>query len=79
MRIQYFSDTDTLYIVLNSNDVSQTRDLDENTLLEMDAQGNLIALTLEHAKERVNIASLSYEQVGTAFSGASSIAMKQTV
>lgn len=36
MRIQYFLDTDTSYINLNDNVVTETRDLDENTLLDFD-------------------------------------------
>ena len=37
MTIQYFEDTDTLYIVLKNSDVAETWDLDENTLIEFDA------------------------------------------
>ena len=29
--------------------VSETRDLDENTLLDLDAQGDVCAITVEHA------------------------------
>ena len=48
MTIQYFEDTDTLYIVSKNTDVAETRDLDENTLMEFDAKGNLVAITIEH-------------------------------
>ena len=33
MKIQYFQDTDTLYIEFKASKVAETRDLDENTLL----------------------------------------------
>jgi len=33
MKVQYFEDTDTLYIEFQSQQIAQTRDLDENTLL----------------------------------------------
>ncbi|MGH8311058.1 MAG: DUF2283 domain-containing protein, partial [Steroidobacteraceae bacterium] len=39
MKVQYFSDTDTLYIELREVPVAQTRDLDEDTLLDMDGDG----------------------------------------
>lgn len=55
MKVSYFADTDTLYIELKSGGVAQTRDLDENTLLEMDADGNMVALTMEHASTRTDI------------------------
>jgi len=63
MKIKYFSDTDTLYIEFRPNDIVETRDLDENTQLDMDAQGNVCAMTLEHATTRADIAQFSYEQV----------------
>jgi uncharacterized protein YuzE len=63
MKIKYFEDTDTLYIEFRQGDVRETRDLDENTLLDLDAQGNICAITVEHARERASIPSFSYEQV----------------
>ena len=40
MRIRYFAGTDTLYIEFRSAAIAETRDLDENTLLDVDADGN---------------------------------------
>ncbi len=39
MRIRYFEDTDTLFIELKPGKVAESRDLDENTLLDLDDQG----------------------------------------
>lgn len=63
MKIKYFQDTDTLYIEFRSAPVDETRDLDENTLLDVDAQGNICAITVEHAKERADIPHFSFEQI----------------
>ena len=63
MKVKYFADTDTLLIELRSGSVAETRDLDENTVLDLDGAGNICALTIEHAKERAGIPSFSYEQV----------------
>ena len=63
MKIRYFSDTDTLHIVFRVAKVAETRDLDENTLLEVDTQGNICAITVEHASERAGIPEFSYEQI----------------
>lgn len=52
MRIQYFEDTDTLLLVFKETPVNETTDLDENTLVEFDAEGNLVTMTIEHARER---------------------------
>ena len=63
MKIKYFTDTDTLYIELRPADITDTRDLDEDTLLDLDAAGRICAITLEHASERARIPEFSYELV----------------
>jgi len=63
MRIRYFASTDTLFIEFREAPVAETRDLDENTLLDVDSQGNICAITVEHASESVDIPKFSYEQV----------------
>lgn len=63
MKIKYFQDTDTLYIELRSTEVAETKDLDENTLLDLDRDGNLCGITIEHARDRADIPHFSYEQI----------------
>ena len=63
MKIKYFQDTDTLYIEFRSTDVAETRDLDENTLLDMDDHGNICSMTIEHASSRADIPHFSFEQI----------------
>jgi len=63
MKIKYFQDTDTLYIEFKPAAVVETRDLDENTMLDFDADGNITAMTVEHASTRADIPAFSYEQV----------------
>ncbi len=63
MRIRYFTDTDTLLIEFKDRPVAETRDLDENTILDVDADGNICAITVEHASERTDIPRFSYEQI----------------
>ena len=63
MKVKYYTDTDTLYIEFRQASVAETRDLDENTLLDLDAAGNICAITVEHAKDRTNAPEFSFEQV----------------
>ena len=63
MKITYFQDTDTLHIEFRSSAVAEAPELDENTLLDIDSQGNLCGLTLEHARERADIPHVVFEQV----------------
>ena len=63
MKIKYFQDTDTLYIEFRQAEVAETRDLDENTLLDLDRDGKVCAITVEHARDRAEIPSFSYELI----------------
>ncbi|MGH7494168.1 MAG: DUF2283 domain-containing protein [bacterium] len=63
MKIQYFEDTDTLYVLLSDKEIYETKDLDENTIIELDQHGKLVGITIEHAKERADLANFSYQQV----------------
>ena len=63
MKIQYFQDTDTLYIEFKPVEVSESRDLDEDTLLDLDSAGNICGITIEHASKRADIPHFSFEQV----------------
>ena len=63
MKVQYFPDTDTVLVTLNNKSVALTKDLDENTLLDLDSAGNLVSITIEHAKEGADISNFSFEQI----------------
>ena len=63
MKIKYFQDTDTLYIEFKPGPVSESRDLDENTMLDLDADGNVCGITVEHARDRADIPQFSIEQI----------------
>jgi uncharacterized protein YuzE len=63
MKIKYFEDTDTLYIEFRGSEVAETKDLDENTLLDLDSAGNICGITIEHARDRAEIPKFSFEQI----------------
>lgn len=65
MKVKYFQDTDTLYIEFKAGSVVETKDLDENIQLDVDDQGKICALTIEHARDRADLQHFSFEQVGT--------------
>jgi len=53
MKIRYFTDTDTVYIEFRDAKVAETRDLGEDALIDLDADGVICAITLEHASAHV--------------------------
>jgi uncharacterized protein YuzE len=63
MKVRYFEDTDTLLIEFCDAPVTETRDLDENTVLDLDAKGNICSITIEHASVRTGAPQFSFEKV----------------
>ena len=63
MRVRYFHDTDTLLIEFRDVPVAETRDLDENTVLDLDAKGNICSITIEHGSTRADAQKFTYEQI----------------
>jgi uncharacterized protein YuzE len=52
MKLQYFNDTDTLHIRLNDRDPAETREINENILVDIDRDGKAVGITIEHAMEQ---------------------------
>ena len=65
MKIRYFADTDTLYIEFREAAEVDVREIDEDTQLDVDADGRLCALTIEHASRRTGVPQFSYEHIST--------------
>ena len=55
MDLKYFPDTDTLLINFTHKDIVETRDINENILVELDRDGQLVSMTVEHAKKHMDI------------------------
>ncbi len=63
MKVRYSQDTDTLLIEFRDAPVAETRDLDENTVLDLEANGNICSITIGHASTRANAPKFTYERV----------------
>ncbi|MCZ6679209.1 MAG: DUF2283 domain-containing protein [Candidatus Poribacteria bacterium] len=63
MEIRYFHDTDTLLINFTDKEIVETRDFNEDVLIEIDKNGHLVSMTIEHATQHANIMKFSYQQI----------------
>jgi uncharacterized protein YuzE len=63
MRIRYFADTDTALIDFSDAQAVETKEISENLYIDLDEKGNLVNMTIEHAKEKANISEVSYLQM----------------
>ncbi len=63
MKIKYFSDTDTALVEFSDLEVAETKEINENIYIDLDTSGNLVAMTIEHARKQASLPHLSYEQI----------------
>ena len=63
MKIKYFTDTDTALVEFSGHQVAQTKEINENIYIDLDADGNLVNMTIEHASKQANIAEIAYQQI----------------
>ena len=63
MKIRYFADTDTALIEFSNRPIAETREISESLYIDLDSMGNLVSMTVEHAKEKANISELTYLQM----------------
>ena len=63
MNIKYFEDTDTLLISLSDHPAFDHVDVSDDVLIELDEQGKMVAVTIEHAKSQTDIESLLFQKI----------------
>ena len=63
MKIRYFSDTDTALIEFLNVPVVETKEISENLYIDLDEKGNLVSMTIEHAKEKAGMTEVSFQQM----------------
>ncbi len=63
MKIRYFTDTDTALIEFSNAQVVETKEITENLYIDLDKNGNLVSMTIEHAQKQATISEVSFCQM----------------
>lgn len=63
MKIKYFADTDTALLELNNKEIDSTLEVSENIYIDVDKDGKVVNITIEHAKENMNLPEFSYQEI----------------
>ncbi|MEP6911216.1 MAG: DUF2283 domain-containing protein [bacterium] len=58
MRINYYPDTDSLYIDLSSKTSVDSREVSDGVVLDYDADGNVVGIDIDHASLKLDIKEL---------------------
>jgi uncharacterized protein YuzE len=63
MTIKYFKSTDTALLEFSSQPVDETREISENIYVDLDRDGNLVSMTIEHANKSASLPNVVVEEV----------------
>ena len=55
MKLDYFPDTDSLYIELAEHASVESREASEGVVLDYDADGNLVGIDIDNASTKVDM------------------------
>lgn len=66
MKLHYYSDTDSLYIDLNSRASADSREIADGLVVDFDAEGNVVGIDIEHASEKLDLRTLETEALPAA-------------
>jgi uncharacterized protein YuzE len=63
MKLNYYSDTDSLYIDLSEQPSVESREISEGVVLDYDAAGNLVGIDIDNASRKVDLKKLTLNKL----------------
>ena len=63
MRVKYFEDTDTTLVELSANPSVETQELNENVYIDLDNEGKVVSITIEHAGQSADMREFLYQRI----------------
>jgi len=63
VKLNYYPETDSLYIDLSEKSSVETKEISEGILLDYDAEGNLVGIDIDNASSKVQLKELSVSKL----------------
>ena len=58
MKLNYYPDTDSLYIDLSEKTSIESKEISEGVVLDYDEEGNLVGIDIDNASKKVQLKEL---------------------
>ena len=65
MKLNYFADTDSLYIELAQQPSTESKEVSEGVVIDYDARGNLVGIDIDNASAKVDMRILQLVNLTT--------------
>ncbi|MDF0653098.1 MAG: DUF2283 domain-containing protein [Nitrospira sp.] len=63
MKLNYYPDTDSLYIDLSEQPSVESREIAEGIVLDYDAEGHLVGIDIDNASRKVELKQLTLSKL----------------
>jgi len=63
MKLNYFAETDSLYIDLSEKPSVESREVSEGVVLDFDAAGSLVGIDIDNASKNVDLQTLILSRI----------------
>lgn len=63
MKLNYYADTDSLYIDLSERPSAESREISEGVVLDYDSAGNLVGIDIDNASTKIQINTLTLNKL----------------
>ena len=63
MKLNYYAETDSLYIDLSGQPSTESREVSEGVVLDYDAKGNLVGIDIDNASKKVQLDQLVFNKL----------------
>lgn len=65
MKLDYYEDTDSLYIDLSSKQSAETREISPGVNLDYDDEGELVGIDIDNASKKLDLKDLTLNHMPT--------------
>lgn len=63
MRVKYIVDTDTALLEFSTNPTVETREVNENIYVDLDSDGRVVSMTIEHAGQSADMNEFLFQRI----------------
>ena len=63
MKLNYYKDTDSLYIDLSSKPSAESREISEGIVLDYDTNGNIVGIDIDNASHKIELKEITLSKI----------------
>jgi uncharacterized protein YuzE len=65
MRLNYYPETDSLYIDLAERSSTESKEVSQGVVLDYDSEGNLVGIDIDNASQKIDLKKLILSKIPT--------------